>query len=259
MTRHNRYTTFHDEANLYMVMEYIIGGEIFTHLRREGRFSNDVTRFYSAEIVLALEHLHSKNIVYRDLKPENILLDSQGHVKITDFGFAKRVEDRTWTLCGTPEYLAPEIIQSKGHGKAVDWWALGILIFEMLAGYPPFFDDHPFHIYEKILEGRIVFPTHFTPAARDLVRKLLTADRTRRLGNLRGGAEDVKNHPWFAGVDWGKVYRREIVAPIVPEVAGPGDSSNFEKYPDDMEIGPMGAGPSAPVLGDPYRHLFENF
>lgn len=118
-----------------MLLEYIIGGEVFSHLRKAGRFSNEMTKFYAAEIVLAVEYLHTMDIIYRDLKPENLLLDRAGHIKITDFGFAKKVEDRTWTLCGTPEYLAPEIIQSKGHGKAVDWWALGILIFEMLAGY----------------------------------------------------------------------------------------------------------------------------
>jgi len=152
-----RFCTFQDELNLYMLLEYVIGGEVFSHLRKAGRFSNDTTLFYAAEIVLAVEYLHkyankktvflfiiflilsrcfkySRDIIYRDLKPENLLLDRDGHIKITDFGFAKKVEDRTWTLCGTPEYLAPEIIQSKGHGKAVDWWALGILIFEMLAG-----------------------------------------------------------------------------------------------------------------------------
>lgn len=210
-----------------MLLEYVIGGELFSHLRKAGQFTNDMTRFYAAEIVLAIEYLHSKDIIYRDLKPENLLLDSAGHVKITDFGFAKHVVDRygnilsfvlsgsyhvlekpsqfrfkypfpkclsyfngqpknrTWTLCGTPEYLAPEIIQSKGHGKAVDWWALGILIFEMLAGYPPFFDDNPFGIYEKILAGRIYFPPHIDPTAKDLIKKLLTADRTKRLGNLK--------------------------------------------------------------------------
>jgi len=111
-----------------------MGGELFSYLRAAGRFTNSMTKFYAAEVVLALEHLHSVNIIHRDLRPENLLLDKRGHIRIIDFGFAKKVEDRTWTLCGTPEYLAPEIIQCKGHGKAVDWWALGILIFEMLAG-----------------------------------------------------------------------------------------------------------------------------
>jgi len=132
------YRTFMDNVNLYILMEFVVGGELFTHLRRAGRFSNDATRFFVCEVLIAIEYMHTLDVIYRDLKPENILLDITGHIKITDFGFAKVVKDRTWTLCGTPEYLAPEIIQSKGHGKAVDWWALGILMVEMLAGFPPF-------------------------------------------------------------------------------------------------------------------------
>ena len=176
------YCAFQDERNLYMLLEFIIGGELFTHLRKAGKFANDHTRFYAAQIVMALQYLHNDSVVYRDLKPENLLLDLIGYLKITDFGFAKKVEDRTWTLCGTPEYLAPEIIQSKGHGKAVDWWALGILVYEMLAGYPPFYDENPFGIYQKILAGKLEFPRHFETHARDLIRKLLTADRTKRIG-----------------------------------------------------------------------------
>ena len=150
--------------------------------------------FYSAEIVSAFSYLHSLSIAYRDLKPENILLDRDGHVVITDFGFAKKVPDRTWTLCGTPEYLAPEIIQSKGHNKAVDWWALGILIYEMLVGYPPFCDENPIVIYEKILDGKIKWLWNMDAVAKDLIEKLLVQDRTKRLGSMREGAEDVKNH-----------------------------------------------------------------
>ncbi|KAI8908983.1 kinase-like domain-containing protein [Gorgonomyces haynaldii] len=249
----NLLCTFQDEVNVYMLEEYVVGGEMFSHLRRAGRFSNEMTKFYAAQITLALEYLHSMDIIYRDLKPENLLLDQDGNIKIADFGFAKFVPDVTWTLCGTPEYLAPEIIQSKGHGKAVDWWALGILIFEMLAGYPPFFDDTPFGIYEKIIMGRIAFPPHFDPYAKDIVKRFLTSDRSKRLGNLFGGAADVKNHKWFAAVDWNAVLERAIRAPIVPVCAHPGDTRNFESYPEtDVHKNPA-------VSLDPFQHLFKDF
>ena len=138
---------FQTPSHIYMLLDYACGGELFTLLRREGRFANDVALFFASEILLAFDYLHGMDIAYRDLKPENLLIDKEGHVKITDFGFAKVVKDKTYTLCGTPEYLAPEIIQSKGHNKNVDWWALGVLVFEMLAGYPPFYDDNPMGIY----------------------------------------------------------------------------------------------------------------
>merc|ERR1711990_463026 len=223
------YGAFQDERCLYMLMEYVIGGELFSHLRRAGRFTNEVTKFYAGEIVLAFDYLHKMDIVYRDLKPENLLLDQDGHVKITDFGFAKRVEDRTWTLCGTPEYLAPEIIQSKGHGKAVDWWALGVLNYEMLAGYPPFYDENPFGIYQKILAGKIDFPRHFDVHAKDLIKKLLTADRTKRIGCLKNGAEDIKKHKWYRGLNWAALYNKQMDAFIVPEVSSPDDTSQYDE------------------------------
>ena len=204
------FATFQDSLNIYMLMSYVPGGELFTHLRRAQRFTPDVTRFYLATIILALKYLHSFNIIYRDLKPENLLLDSRGYLRLTDFGFAKIVDDRTWTLCGTPEYLAPEIIQSDGHGKAADWWACGVLCYEMLVGYPPFFDESPYGIYEKILNGHIHWPRTMDHLSRDLIKAFLNPDRTKRLGNMNGGPQDILDHPWFRGVDWDALERREI-------------------------------------------------
>lgn len=225
------YATFQDNLNVYMLLSYVPGGELFTHLRRARRFTPDVTRFYLATIILALKYLHSFNIIYRDLKPENLLLDSRGYLRLTDFGFAKIVEDRTWTLCGTPEYLAPEIIQSDGHGKAADWWACGILCYEMLVGYPPFFDESPYGIYEKILKGKIYWPREMDPLSRELIRAFLHPDRTKRLGNMIGGPQDVLDHPWFRGVDWDSVERKEIRAPIIPHVLSPDDTRHFSQLP----------------------------
>ncbi|XP_031620795.1 cAMP-dependent protein kinase catalytic subunit 3 [Contarinia nasturtii] len=225
-----------DDLCLYMLFEYIIGGELFTYLRNAGKFNNSTANFYASQIILALEYLHENSIVYRDLKPENLLLDREGHLKITDFGFAKKLKDRTWTLCGTPEYLAPEIIQSKGHNKAVDFWALGILIYEMLCGFPPFYADNPFGIYEKILNGKYEWPCLVDPIAKDLVKKLLVPDRTRRLGNMKNGSEDIRRHRWFKNLNWDDVYNQRITPPIKPKITTEGDTSNFDDYPDDQVV-----------------------
>lgn len=225
------YATFRDNLNIYMLLSYVPGGELFTHLRRAQRFTPDVTRFYLATIVLALKYLHSFNIIYRDLKPENLLLDSRGYLRLTDFGFAKIVHDRTWTVCGTPEYLAPEIIQSDGHGKAADWWACGILCYEMLVGMPPFFDETPYGIYEKILAGHIHWPRTMDRLSKELIQGFLHPDRTKRLGNLGGGPDDVLNHAWFRGVDWGALERREIQAPIIPHTRSGDDMRHFLRQP----------------------------
>ncbi|KAK5108785.1 cAMP-dependent protein kinase catalytic subunit [Meristemomyces frigidus] len=229
--------TWQDSKNLYMVMDFIEGGELFSLLRKSQRFPNPVAKFYAAEVTLALDYLHSMNIIYRDLKPENLLLDRHGHLKITDFGFAKEVPDITWTLCGTPDYLAPEVVSSKGYNKSVDWWSLGILIFEMLAGFTPFWDSgSPLKIYENILKGRVKYPPYIHPDAQDLLSRLITADLSKRLGNLHGGSKDVMQHAWFAEVTWDRLSKKDIDAPYVPPVrGGVGDASLFDKYPEETE------------------------
>lgn len=194
-----------DSRYLFFLMAYIPGGELFTYLRTEGKLSQEHAMFYSAQVALMFEYLHSLNIIYRDLKPENILIDEEGYLKLTDFGFAKYCQTRTYTLCGTPEYLAPEVLLNKGHGKPVDWWTLGILTYEMLAGIDPFNDDDPMAIYQKILKGKIKFPRDFHKDAKSLVKHLLVADVTKRYGCLRNGANDIKNHRWFKNLDWFKL------------------------------------------------------
>lgn len=219
---------FKDNTNLYMIQDFIQGGEMFTHLRRMGKFNETFASFYASQVVMSLEYLHSLDILYRDLKPENILIDEIGYIRITDFGFAKRVKGRTWTLCGTPEYLAPEIILSKGYNKAVDWWSLGILIYEMVAGYPPFFADQPIQIYEKIVSGRVKYPTYFSDSLKDLLRNLLQIDLTKRYGNLKNGVNDIKKHLWFVNLDWLAVYQKKIKAPLIPKIISKGDTRHFD-------------------------------
>lgn len=224
---------FKDNVYLYFVLPFVAGGELFSYLQKAGKFQENVSKFYASQVLLALEYLHACDLVYRDLKPENILIDITGYIKITDFGFCKVVKDRTWTLCGTPEYLAPEIILSRGYGKAVDWWSFGILIFEMTSGNPPFYASDPMQTYESIVAGKYFAPAYFSPELKDILSKLLQTDITRRLGNLKNGALDIKDHKWLQIMDWEKIVNRRLPPPIVPKIKDPADTSNFDEYNEE--------------------------
>jgi len=234
------YKTFKDQNCLYMLLELVPGGELFSLLHlRGGKLADKDARFYAGCVLDGLEYLHDRTIVYRDLKPENLLIDEVGYCKIVDFGFAKKVADKTFTLCGTPEYLAPELVLGKGHNKSVDYWALGVLIFEMLTSASPFADhingDHMV-ICKNIVRGKLEFSRKYPEKAKDLTQQLLVKESHMRLGNLKGGAKDIKDHAWFKSLDFNELYRKRIKAPWIPTIKSPLDSSNFELYDEDDEV-----------------------
>jgi serum/glucocorticoid-regulated kinase 2 len=233
---------FQTPDKLYMVIDYMAGGELFFWLKKDRKFSENRCRLYAAEITSALEALHSEDIIYRDLKPENILLDSVGHLRLTDFGLAKGgitgpgAEGGTKTFCGTPEYLAPEILENKGHGKAVDWWAMGTLLYEMLTGLPPFYDTNVQRMYHKILHDPLKFPKgdkqQLSEPARDCLRGLLERRVAARLGSGPTGAEEVKRSSFFSSLDWVKVLAKEYT----PEFRPPAASSDTDVRNFDAEF-----------------------
>eukprot|EP00300_Choanocystis_sp_HF-7_P011425 c17455_g1_i1.p1 GENE.c17455_g1_i1~~c17455_g1_i1.p1 ORF type:complete len:1011 (+),score=175.47 c17455_g1_i1:108-3140(+) len=209
------YGSFQDETNLYILMERVVGTEFYDLLQEVGHFTEPQAKFFAAQIVLILEHLHVRHkVLYRDLKPENILLDSEGYLKLTDFGFAKVEPNRTYTFCGTPCYIAPEIIYQTGYSKAVDWWSLGVMIYEMLKGEPPLDNDDLLQLYDDILNTHPTFDDSFSDEAKDIITRLLIKNPERRFGVSGRGAIDVKRHPFFRGIDWGAIERREFKSPF---------------------------------------------
>ena len=217
------YKTFKDSKYLYMLMEACLGGELWTVLRDQGHFDETTTRFYTGCVVEAFDYLHSRNIIYRDLKPENMLLDRFGYVKLTDFGFAKKLLPpgrKTWTFCGTPEYVAPEVILNRGHDYSADYWSMGVLMFELLTGTPPFTGPDPMKTYNIILKGidAIEFPRGISRNAASLIKKLCRDNPAERLGYQRGGIDEIKKHRWFDGFYWDGLRNRELCPPIIPKV-----------------------------------------
>ncbi|KAJ3069799.1 hypothetical protein HDU98_007148 [Podochytrium sp. JEL0797] len=221
--------SFQSKDKLYLVLAFVNGGELFHHLQLEGRFPEERARMYAAELLSALECLHSFNIIYRDLKPENILLDYSGHIALCDFGLCKfnmKDGNKTNTFCGTPEYLAPELLLGHGYTKCVDWWTLGVLIYEMITGLPPFYDENQNEMYKRIVGDTLEFPEGLSATVTDLLTKLLDRDPTTRLGTL--GAHQLKSHPFFSEISWPKLLARKYRPTFRPHVTNPSDTSNFD-------------------------------
>ncbi|KAK5578213.1 hypothetical protein RB653_003166 [Dictyostelium firmibasis] len=254
----NLHYAFQNEKKLYLVMDFINGGQLFYHLQKEAIFSEDQVRFYMAELILALEHLHASDIVHRDLKPENILLDSQGHCILTDFGLAKlevKTNNETFSFAGTLEYMAPELIQHSTCGKAVDWWSIGILMYDMMIGKPPFEHKNRALMQEKIISEKPKFPKFVSSSARSLINGLLTKDPTRRLGTK--GAIEIKQHPFFKSIQWRKIENKEITPPFIPSTKGVDDISNFDHA--SLKAHQRDSFSTSPTLSSSQQAYFDGF
>jgi len=228
--------TYNGTQTLYFLLEPCLGGELYATYNRKGLHGSEKhCKYYAAGVVFAFEHLHQRRIIYRDLKPENLLLTEQGHIKLTDMGLAKFVIGKTYTTCGTPDYFAPELIASTGHTSAVDWWTLGVLIFELIAGHPPFESGYPMQIYAKVTKGigKVSFPSNFTEKNTDLVKALLNNEPSQRLPVRPGGVKNIMGHKWFAEFDWEGMNNLTTPAPYKPVVKSKRDLANFSARKED--------------------------
>uniref|UniRef100_A0A8C9YWY7 Ribosomal protein S6 kinase n=1 Tax=Sander lucioperca TaxID=283035 RepID=A0A8C9YWY7_SANLU len=222
---------FQTEGKLYLILDFLRGGDLFTRLSKEVMFTEEDVKFYLAELALALDHLHSLGIIYRDLKPENILLDEEGHIKITDFGLSKEAIDhdkRAYSFCGTIEYMAPEVVNRRGHTQSADWWSFGVLMFEMLTGSLPFQGKDRKETMALILKAKLGMPQFLSPEVQSLLRALFKRNPANRLGAGPDGVEEIKRHRFFASIDWNKLYRREMRPPFKPTVGRPEDTFHFD-------------------------------
>ncbi|KAG8590022.1 hypothetical protein GDO81_006598 [Engystomops pustulosus] len=222
---------FQTEGKLYLILDFLRGGDLFTRLSKEVMFTEEDVKYYLAELALALDHLHTLGIIYRDLKPENILLDEEGHIKLTDFGLSKESVDhekKAYSFCGTVEYMAPEVVNRRGHTQSADWWSFGVLMFEMLTGTLPFQGKDRKETMTMILKAKLGMPQFLTPEAQSLLRMLFKRNPTNRLGAGPDGVEEIKRHPFFSTIDWNKLYRREIQPPFKPATGGPEDTFYFD-------------------------------
>ncbi|KAK8918859.1 Serine/threonine-protein kinase AtPK2/AtPK19 [Platanthera zijinensis] len=230
--------SFQTKYRLYLVLDFVNGGHLFFQLYHHGLFREDLARIYAAEIISAVSHLHANGIMHRDLKPENILLDADGHAMLTDFGLAKEFNEnsRSNSLCGTVEYMAPEIVAGKGHDKAADWWSVGVLLFEMLTGKPPFIGGNRHKIQQKIMKEKIKLPAYLSTEAHSLLKGLLQKEVGRRFGSGADGSSTIKNHRWFKSINWRKLEAREILPGFRPNVGGQLCVENFDKKLTSMPL-----------------------
>ncbi|XP_071531805.1 ribosomal protein S6 kinase alpha-2 isoform X1 [Panulirus ornatus] len=222
---------FQTEGKLYLILDFLRGGDLFTRLSKEIMFTEEDVKFYLAELALALDHLHSVGVIYRDLKPENILLDADGHISLTDFGLCKEALDdqKAYSFCGTVEYMAPEVVNRRGHTTAADWWSFGVLLFEMLTGALPFQGANRKETMTLILKAKLGMPPYLSPEAQSLLRALFKRNPANRLGAGPEGVEELKRHPFFASIDWNKLYSKEIEPPFKPAVSKADDTFYFDQ------------------------------
>lgn len=225
-----------DNTYLYFVLPFIVGGELYKYLKKSVKFDEVLIRFYAAQIILAFEYLHHLQLVYRDLKPENVLIDHFGYIKLTDFGFCKLVKSRTWTMCGTTEYLAPEMIKNQGYGQSVDWWMLGILTYEMATGHTPFHSKIQSKVIDKISNSKYLIPSTFSIELQTLIKGLIEPDVSKRIGNLKDGVNEIKSHIFFRSIEWLPLFNRKVTPPFVPKSKGLGDPSNYFKFEDEILV-----------------------
>jgi serine/threonine protein kinase len=230
---------FTSTRQVYFLMQAVLGGELYALLKKHGKFTEPQAKFYVAQVAAVFEHLHTKDIIFRDLKPENLLIARDGYLRVVDFGLAKKVPEgaKTYTLCGTPAYAAPEVYASAGHNKGVDWWTLGVLLHELLAGYTPFYGNEPNQISKEIKRfskhfPKIAFPSNFSDAASELLMGLLNPKPASRLGNLYAGAEGVKAATFFADVNWPALIQKQVAAEIIPKINDAFDTQNFQADKD---------------------------
>lgn len=247
---------FKTNSNLFLVIPFIPGGELFTYMRNTDSFADDQVMFYTAQVVLAFEYLHAMDIVYRDLKPENVLLDCDGYVRMVDYGFAKRLgsDKKTYSFVGTPEYVAPEMLlpnqRKAGYGFSVDWWSLGVFVWELKNRQTPFAGDSLFQVFDRIVRGKYSLPKDWDAVLVDLLKKIFQVDVAKRIGCGVNGSKEIKDHAWFAPISWKMLYEKKMAPVFLPQCSNADELSNYMHYEEK---------PLRETDQEEYAQLFQSF